>query len=112
MNDLNIKCSVCDKPPGYECRWHFVRDVRAAEKERDALRARLEAVTADDAKLRAAFWQRVVSISGNPAHTFYQCRICTGVDPARNPQGYSNVGHRTDCPAWLDAPAPSAETKP
>ena len=59
----------------------------------------LGALCADLLDLRAALWQRVVSIGGDPAKTFYQCRICEGVDPARNPQGFTNVGHQPGCAA-------------
>lgn len=63
----------------------------AAERQRDRYSKII-------ARLQDAAWERVVSISGNPAKTFYQCRVCHGVDPERNPQDFTNVGHAKGCP--------------
>lgn len=66
--------------------------VRKLMTDRDALRAEV-------ARLRAAVWGPVWSPGGGQ---YYICRICSGIDPERQPANhpwgfFTNIGHQGDC---------------
>ncbi len=44
MADTDIKCTVCGKPPSYDCREHFVRDLAVAESRATDAEARAREV--------------------------------------------------------------------